>query len=83
METHQTVVERVDDPKPECLGREEVVLLAELVQLGVSIEHSCADELVKDSDDERGQEGEDDVVERERPRLVGDLTREVVDERVL
>jgi hypothetical protein len=83
VETHQTVIERVDDPEPECLGREEVVLLAELVQLGVPIEHSCADELVEDSDDERGQEGEDDVVERERPRLVGDLTREVVDERVL
>ena len=54
----------------------KLVLLSKSVQLGVSIEHARADELVKDAQNERREDGEDDVVESKCPRLLEDLTRE-------
>lgn len=77
------MVERVGHPKPEGLCREEVIPLSEPVELRVALHHPRADELIKDSDYEGRQESEDHVVEGQRPRLVGDLPREVVEEGVL
>lgn len=77
------MVERVNHTRPESLGGEEVVLLTESVELRVSIKHPCTDELVEDSDDERREEGEGDVVKGEGPSFHGDLTGEVVEEGVL
>jgi hypothetical protein len=61
--TYSTVVESVPNPLPECHRGKETVRLPELIQLRVSIEHSCRDELVENTDDERRKNGEDDVVE--------------------
>jgi hypothetical protein len=36
--------------------------------------------LVKDPDNERRQDGENDVVEGKSPGLIGDLAREIVEE---
>jgi hypothetical protein len=58
-------------------------LLAKPVELRVAVEHAGRDELVEDADDKRREDRKDDVVQRERPRLVGDLARKVVEERVL
>ena len=77
------MVERIADPEPKCRLREELVPLPELVQLRVAIQESRGDELVEDTDDEGWEDGEDDVVQRERPGLVGDLTGEVVEEGIL
>lgn len=81
--THDTVIECIADPQPKGRLREELVPLPELVQLRVAIQESRRDELVEDTDDERREDGEDDIVQRERPGLVGDLTGEVVEEGVL
>ena len=77
------MVERIADPKPEGRLRKELVPLPELVQLRVAIQESRGDELIEDTDDEGREDGEDDVVQRERPGLVGDLTGEVVEEGIL
>ena len=77
------MVEGIADPKPECRLREELVPLPELVQLRVAIQESRGDELIEDTNDERREDGEDDVVQRERPGLIGDLTGKVVEEGVL
>jgi hypothetical protein len=81
--THERVKQRVRHPLPEDGAREERVLLAEHVELRISVENPRGDELIEDADDERREHGEDDVVERQRPGLVRDLTREVVEERKL
>ena len=80
---HDTVVEGIADPVEERHGREEVVLLPELVQLRVSVEHSGRDELVEDTDNEGWEDREDDVVVGHRPAFEGDLAGEVVEPRVL
>ena len=64
-------------------GTHEFVLLAQLVELGVSIEHSRADELIEHSENNRWQHRKDDVVESEGPALLEDLARERVLEREL
>jgi hypothetical protein len=61
--TYSTVVESVPNPLPECHRGKETVRLSKLIQLRVSIEHSCRDELVENTDDQRRKNGEDDVVE--------------------
>lgn len=45
----------------------KLVLLAKHVELRVPIQHACADELIKDSEDDRWKDGEQDVVEGEGP----------------
>ena len=62
---------------------EESALLAELVELGIAVEKAGRDELVEDAHDERGKDGEEDIVEGERPGFVDDLTGKAVLERVL
>lgn len=59
--------QRVHHPLPERCPSEEEIFLTENVQLGVPIENTRGDELVEDADDERGQDGEEDVVEGEGP----------------
>ena len=66
-ETYHTVVERVSNPEPECGLGEECVALTKHVQLGVPIQNTSRDELVEDTNDEGRQDGEDDVIHRERP----------------
>ena len=61
-ETYQAVVQRVQDPEPESGFREEHIFLTQGVELRVPIQDTCGDELVKDPDDERRQNGENDVV---------------------
>jgi hypothetical protein len=82
-ETDQTVVQRVHDPEPESGLCEERILLAQGVELRIPIQDTGGDELVKDADDERRQDGENDIVQGQRPRLIGDLSGEVVEERIL
>ena len=65
--TYHTVVERVSNPEPECGLGEERVALTEHVQLRVPIQNPSRDELVEDTNDEGRQDGEDDVIHRERP----------------
>ena len=80
---HHTVIEGVEDPEPKRGLCEERVLLPEHVELRIAIEDAGRDELVKDADDERREDGEDDVVQGQGPGLVRDLARKVVEERVL
>ena len=80
---HHTVIERVEDPEPKRGLCEESVLLPEHVQLRIAVEDARRDELVKDADDEWREDGEDDVVQGQGPRLVRDLARKVVEEREL
>ena len=71
---------RIRNSQPDLRAREGRIALAEHVELGVAIEDAGRYELVEDTDDERGKEGEEDVAKRERPGLVGNLPREVVKE---
>jgi hypothetical protein len=77
------VVQCVRDPQPECRLREEHVTLAEHIQLWVPVEDAGGDKLVEDTYDQRREDSEDHVVQGQRPRLVGDLAGEVVEERIL
>jgi len=61
----------------------EFVLLTELVQLGIAIEHSSTDELIEDSEHNRWEDREDNVVEGESPTFFENLTRERILEREL
>lgn len=63
-DTHDTMVEGVPDPVEKGDRREEVVLLAQLVQLRIPIEHTRRDKLVKDANDQWWEDGENDVVVR-------------------
>lgn len=78
----QGVVETIDNPAEEGVHLEENTLLTELIELRVPIEQASRDILVKDSEYERRQHGEDDVVETQRPRLEDNFTGEGILERV-
>ena len=75
--------EGIPDPVKEADRRKEVVLLTESVQLGIPVEHARRDELVKDTDDERREDGEDDVVVGHGPAFERDLAGKAVEPRVL
>ena len=77
------MVQSVADPQPELCPREERILLSKHVELRVAVKDSCGDELVENTDDKGRKDGEEDIVQRERPRLVGNLPREVVEEGIL
>lgn len=77
-DTDQAVIQSVSDPQPESLLGEERVLLAEHVQMRVTVENTSRDELIKYANNEWRKDGKEDVVEGERPRFIGDLTGEVV-----
>lgn len=74
------MIESVCDPLPECRFGKENVLLAEYIELRISVKDTGWDELVKDANDEWGKDGEDNVVKGERPWLEGNLTGEVIEE---
>ena len=77
------MIERVHNPLPEsCLSKEEV-LLAEDVELRVTIEDTGGDELIEDTDEKGRKDGEEYVVQREGPGLERDLAGEVIEEREL
>lgn len=56
----------------------ESVLLAKLVQLRVSIQHTSADKLIKYTEDDGREDGEQDVVKGEGPALLEHLAGERV-----
>ena len=58
------MVESIADPIEEGVGREEVILLSELIKLGIPVEHTCRDVLIENPDDQRREDGENDVVVR-------------------
>jgi hypothetical protein len=62
---------------------EEYTLLTKLVQLGIAVEKTSANELIEDTENKGGHDGKQDVVEGECPGFVDNLTREGVLERVL
>lgn len=68
------MVKTIGDPGKERVHPEKGVSLPKLIQLWISIEQSSGDELVKDTHHKRRQDGEEQVVERQRPRLVDDLS---------
>ena len=49
----------------------------------IPIQDAGGDKLVEDANDERRQDRENHVIQRQRPRLVGNLSGEVVEERKL
>lgn len=62
---------------------EEDAFLTELVQLWITIQQTGADKLVKYAEDEWREDGEEDVVKGEGPRLKDGLAGEGVLEGVL
>lgn len=80
--THDTVVKRIPDPKEKPYGSEEVILLTQVIELWVSIEHTSRDELVENTNDQRWEDGEYDIVECHCPSLERDLTAVIVKPRV-
>ncbi len=67
------VIEAVENPGEKGVHLEEDTFLAELVELGVAVEEAGGDELVEDAHDERGKDGEKDVVKGEGPGFKDDL----------
>ena len=61
------MVQCVHDPQPESSFREEHILLTQGVELGVPIQDTGRDKLVKDADDERRQDGENDIIQGQCP----------------
>ena len=67
------MVQSIPDPHPKRRLGEEHILLAEGVQLGVAVQYARRHELVKDADDQWGEDGKDDIVKRNGPGFIGDL----------
>lgn len=61
---HKAVVQRVDHPQPERGLCEESVLLSQHIKLWIAVQYSSGNELIKNTNDERGQDSENHVVER-------------------
>lgn len=61
------MVKTIGDPSPEVSNSEEYTLLAELIELGISIQQSGGDELIHDAERKWRKNGEDDVEEGQRP----------------
>lgn len=66
-EDDEGMVEAVGDPRDKRVHLEEDTPLRELVQLGVSVEEACGNELIEYAQDERRHHRKDDVVEGEGP----------------
>lgn len=81
--THHTVIEGIADPVEERDWRKEVVLLTELIQLGITVEHARRNKLVEDTDDEGREDGKDDIVVCHGPSFKRDLARKVIEPGVL
>lgn len=81
--TYDTVIQSVAHPQPKRRFREKRILLSEDIELGISVEVSCRHKLIKDTNNKRGENSEDNVVKSECPRFVRDLSGEIVEEREL
>jgi hypothetical protein len=57
------MVQCVNDPEPESGLCEERVLLTQDIELRVPIQDPGRDELIEDTDDERREDGENNVVQ--------------------
>jgi len=77
------VIEAVEDPRPERMHLEENTLLAKLIKLRIAVKQSGRDELVEDADYKWWKDGEEYVIEGQRPGFEDDLSREAVLERIL
>ena len=77
------MIECVTNPLPECGLGEENILLPENVQLRIADQDPRGHELIEDTDNQRRQEREDDVIHRQRPGFIGNLAREVVQKGIL
>lgn len=80
---HERVVDSVGNPGDKDAQSEELISLAKGIELRVAVEQASRDELVKNAHCKRWQHGEDDVVQRESPRFIDNLTRKDVLESVL
>lgn len=61
------VVKSICDPLPECRFGKENVLLAEYIELRISVKDAGGDELVKNTNDKWGEDCENNVVKGECP----------------
>lgn len=61
------MVECICNPHPKRFAREELILLAKDIELGVSIQEPCRDKLIENSDNKRRKHSENNVEEGERP----------------
>ena len=50
--THDAVIQSISNPQPELRSCEECVLLTKHVELGISVEDACRNELIEYTDDE-------------------------------
>lgn len=73
------MVQCINNPQPKCGLRKEGILLAQHVQLWISVKHPRGYELVEDADNKRRKDGENDVVQGKSPGLIDDLAGEVVE----
>lgn len=80
---YQAMVQGVTNPKPKRGFCEKLVLLSQDVQLRVSVQEPCRHELIEDSNNKGRQYRKHHVVQGECPRLVGNLSWEVVEEGIL
>jgi hypothetical protein len=61
--TYHAVIQSIGYPQPKRSLGEEFVFLSKRIQLGVPIQKSCGNKLIKDADDKRRQNGEKNVIE--------------------
>lgn len=77
------MIQSIRHPQPERSLGEELILLSKDVQLWISIQYSGGHKLVENTNDNRRENGEDYIVQRQGPGFVRNLSREVVEEREL
>ena len=71
----QRMVEAVTNPGEEGAHPEEDSFLAQTVELRIAVKKAGGYELVEDAHDDGGKDGEEDIVERQRPGLEDDFAR--------
>lgn len=74
----ERVIRGVEDPLERYPELEESVLLTHHVKLRVTVQEARGDELIKNAKCQRRQHSEEDVVQRQKPGLEDDLSREHV-----
>jgi hypothetical protein len=77
------MINSVCEPHPKGRLCEEHIPLTQHIELRISIQHASRHELIKYTNDQWWQDGEEDIVKRESPGLVRNHARKVVTERVL
>ena len=59
---YDTVVQSVTYPEPECSLGKEHILLTEHVELRIPIQYSCGYKLIENTNDQRREHSENDIV---------------------